>query len=359
MANQAIAQQPAYLSVTGPCNLEFPTDHGPHPGYRTEWWYYTGNLKSESGNRYGFQLTFFRNQITPSGAKKKWPRPSSSWRSQQVYIGHAAISDISNKQHVQAEVMAREALGMAGGVFRSGHTDVFINNWSARIGPVIHFLKADTDDFGFDLKLKPAKMPVLHGDGGYSQKGASPEQASCYYSISRLQTTGVLRLADKSERAAGLSWMDHEYGTAAMGPDLKGWDWFSLQQSDQTEIMIFLLRKKDGELSSMSSGTFVDASGQIRHLTRDDFELTVLDSWKSRHSKAVYPARWQLRIFPLSIDVVVTPTMADQEMRATQSTGVIYWEGSVSLTGKRNGELIEGWGYVEMTGYHRPFDAPI
>jgi predicted secreted hydrolase len=360
LTSRAIAQDPqAYLPVTEPCHLAFPDDHGPHPGYRTEWWYYTGNLKSEAGHRFGFQLTFFRNQIKPSAAKKKWPQPASAWRTQQIYIGHAAISAISNKQHLHAEIMRREALGMAGAQFDSGQTRIFIENWYADIAPSHHWLKASTDKFSFDLSLKPTKVPVLHGNGGYSQKGSSPERASCYYSFSRLQTEGIISFGGKTRRVEGLSWMDHEYSSELLEPDLIGWDWFSLQLADRTEIMIFLLRKKDGTLGVTSSGTFVKASGQTRHLNKDDFRVDIIARWKSPHTKAVYPAGWRIKIFPLAIDLQVTPAIADQEMKTKLSTGIIYWEGSVSIQGKKNNKPIEGRGYVEMTGYAKSFDAPI
>ena len=112
-----------YLSITGSCNLEFPIDHGAHPGYRTEWWYYTGNLHSQAGDRYGFQLTFFRRQISPPGAAKAWPGPPSAWRTQQIYSAHAAVSDIAGKRHLQAELVSREALTMAGVLHRPPEMD--------------------------------------------------------------------------------------------------------------------------------------------------------------------------------------------------------------------------------------------
>jgi predicted secreted hydrolase len=346
-----------YLSVTGPCNLEFPRDHGPHPGYRTEWWYYTGNLKADIGDRYGFQLTFFRSQISPSGAKKKWPNPPSAWRTQQIYLGHAAVVDISAKRQFQAEQVARNALGMAGASQESGVSTIFIKNWLAQIGPHSHILKAQTDKFSYELTLKAAKPPVAHGLAGYSRKGSTPERASCYYSFTRLICEGNLTVGGKTIRVHGLSWMDHEFTTAPLEPAITGWDWFSLQLSDQTEVMIFLLRKEGGGLNPASSGTFVDASGKTRHLKKDEFEIDVQDEWTSPKSHAVYPARWQLTIFPLSVEINILPNLSDQELQTTESTGVTYWEGSVSIEGTRNGAPIEGAGYVELTGYAKPFDA--
>jgi predicted secreted hydrolase len=348
-----------FLSVTGPCNLEFPRDHGPHPGYRTEWWYYTGNLTSENGNRYGFQLTFFRSQISPPGSEKNWPQPPSAWRTQQIYLGHAAISDISGKHHLQAECVSREALDMAGSDRNEGKTAIFIRDWSLHIGSNHHVIKVTTDEFAFELSLTPVKQPVLHGDAGYSRKGSTPERASCYYSFTRLNTKGILSKEGKTELVEGVSWMDHEFSTAVLEAGLAGWDWFSLQLSDKTEVMCFLLRKDDGGLSPVSSGTFVDAFGATRHLANDDFKLEVLETWKSPTSNAVYPAKWRLLIFPLSIQLTIVPNLADQEMQTLKSTGVTYWEGSVSLKGTKEGFAIIGQGYVELTGYAGSFDAPM
>jgi predicted secreted hydrolase len=350
---------PDFLSVTGPCNLVFPKDHGPHPGYRTEWWYYTGNLLAESGDRYGYQLTFFRSQISASGTQKKWPQPASAWRTQQVYLAHAAISDISAKRHLQAELVTRGALGMAGASNKSGQTTIFIKNWSAQINPSRHILKAVTDDFSYDLTLQPVKPPVLHGQSGYSRKGSTPERASCYYSLARLIAKGSLKIDGKEVAVEGLSWMDHEYSTAPLEPGIVGWDWFSLQLSDQTEIMLFLLRQENGGINPTSSGTFVDRSGKAQHLTKENFSVEVLDHWKSPKSGAVYPAGWRLNVFPLAIELTIVANLSDQEMQTAASTGVTYWEGSVSAHGKVAKQPIKAGGYIELTGYAQSFSAPL
>jgi predicted secreted hydrolase len=351
------AESENYYPVTGPCHLEFPKDHGPHPGYRTEWWYYTGNLYSQSGERYGYQLTFFRRQISPPGAAKYWPPRPSAWRTQQIYLAHAAITDISQKKHLQAEQVSREALKMAGASQENERSIIFVNNWSALIGPKGHQLKVKSDEFSFDLTLVSLKPLVLHGQEGYSSKGKSSESASCYYSYTRLETKGKLTIEGKIIDVKGFAWMDHEFSTAMLEPDLKGWDWYCLQLSDQTEVMAFLLRNARGGISAASSGTFVNRQGQKRHLGKDDFAVTVLDTWKSPHSRAVYPSQWGMQIFPYALDLNILPNISDQEMRTSKSTDVIYWEGSVSISGTKSGQPIVGQGYVELTGYAKPFDV--
>jgi predicted secreted hydrolase len=200
---------------------------------------------------------------------------------------------------------------------------------------------------------------VLHGDAGYSRKGQSPERASCYYSFTRLQADGTLTLDGTPHRVRGTAWMDHEFSTAALQPGITGWDWFSLQLSDRTEIMIFLLRQHDGNLNPASSGTYVTPSGQPRHLSREDVHIEALDFWTSPHTGARYPVKWNVRIAPFNYEFIVTASLADQEMRTARSTGVVYWEGSVRAQGTRQGKPVDGVGYVELTGYDKPFDAPM
>jgi predicted secreted hydrolase len=348
-----------FLSVNGPCNLVFPEDHGSHPGYRTEWWYYTGNLEAENSNRYGFQLTFFRSQINAPGDEKRWPQPHSAWRTRQIYLGHAAITDILKNRHLQSELMARETLKMAGVIPKTTGTLVFIKDWSANIGADRHLLKAVTDAFSYELTLKPAKPPVLHGQAGYSRKGSTPERASCYYSLTRLKTDGVLTVGGRKTAVRGFSWMDHEFSTAPLEPGIIGWDWFSLQLSDQTEIMLYLMRNEQGRFSQAASGTFIDVSGRSRPLTKDDFRVDVLDTWKSPHSRAVYPVRWRLTVFPLAIQLTAKANIPDQEMQTQATTGVTYWEGSISIKGSVGKYPVKGSGYAELTGYAQAFNAPM
>jgi predicted secreted hydrolase len=348
-----------YLSVTGPCDLQLPKDHASHQGYRTEWWYYTGNLKSALGKRYGFQLTFFRRRIIPSESEEKWPTPASAWRTGQIYLAHAAISDLDGKHHFYAQDMGRGVLGIAGEYRDNDTIRIFVKKWSARIGPKVHQLKVISDPFSFDLDLTSVKPAVFHGKKGYSRKGSTPESASCYYSLTRLETNGQVTLAGKTFAVNGLSWMDHEFSTAPLEPGLVGWDWFGLQLSDNTELMIYLLRQKDGGFNPASSGTYIRSNGKTKHLFGHDIEVTVTDTWNSPNSGAVYPARWRLRIPSPALDLIIAPNLADQEMKTKESIGVTYWEGSVSVRGIKTGRQINGQGYVELTGYAKAFDAPL
>lgn len=351
-SGEILAEDKDFLSITGPCDLEFPRDHGSHPGYRTEWWYYTGNVRSKSGQDFGFQLTFFRVQISLPGVQNDWPSPASTWRTQQIYMAHAAVSDIEKKRYVRSEMTLRETLGMAGVVQTQTGFKVFAKNWSASMDEKMHRLEVDADDFSYRLTLTPLKPPILHGDRGYSRKGATAERASCYYSISRLKTAGTLSIANSPVSSVeGLAWMDHEFSTAPLEPGIIGWDWFSIALDDHTELMVYFLRLENGSAHPASSGTFIDAMGGARHLPRNSFQLEVLATWKSPESGAEYPAKWRLKVLPISLNLTVASNLADQEMVTPESTNITYWEGSVSAEGKRGGDPVKGSGYVEMTGY--------
>ena len=343
-----------YLRVDGPCDFVFPRDHGEHPGYRMEWWYYTGNLTTESGARYGFQLTFFRTQISPSDQEEA-AAVRSAWRTKQLYFAHTALSSIDDSRFDYEEKMSRGAVGLAGVERRDDSVRIFLGPWSAMMEPGIHRLKAATDRFGLDLDLIPTKPPISHGIHGYSLKGLKPESASCYYSFTRLKTTGSINMDGKSVPVNGTAWMDHEFSSAPLEENLTGWDWFSIQMNDDTELMIYLLRRKDNNNSDASSGTFIGRSGESYHLDKEDFHVEVLDHWKSERSGALYPSRWRIRVFPMRLELTVVPNSADQELITERTTRINYWEGSVSVKGRRADRSIDGVGYVEMTGYAEPF----
>jgi len=345
-----------YRTVTGPCGFVFPRDHGPHSDFRTEWWYYTGNLGDPSGKRYGFQLTFFRSQLAEPGSEKTWPQNPSAWRTKDLFLAHAALSDLERKRFYHDERVSRSGAGLAGVTQAKEDTEIFVGNWSALIGSDTHQLKAAARDFALDLLCEPVKPPTAHGAGGYSLKGKRPESASCYYSFTRLEAGGSIIVHGTPVPVRGTAWMDHEFTSAPLEDDLEGWDWFSLQFDDRTELMIYLLRQKTGGNSPSSSGTFVKASGEAVRLSHKDFQVDVLERWKSPRSGAAYPSRWRIRVIPLNLELSIVPNLPDQELVTEKSTRVTYWEGSVSVSGRSPLNPVSGVGYVEMTGYARPFN---
>jgi predicted secreted hydrolase len=348
-----------YRHVTGPCRFEFPRDHGAHPGYRTEWWYYTGNLAAEDGRRFGFQLTFFRRQLRPSAVRQEWPQPASAWRTDQVFLAHAALTDFEAGRHHAAEDMARGALGLAGAAQDGDTVRVFLGGWEAVIGPRKHRLAMRVEDFGFDLDLVPVKPPVAHGEEGYSRKGTDPSRASCYYSFTRLQTAGTLRLGAQAFRVAGLGWMDHEYSTAPLEPGIRGWSWFSLQFDNGAELMLFLLNRDNGGFHPASSGTLVTADGRVRAVPLGRIRADALRRWTSPATGAVYPLAWRLRISDPALDLSIRTPLDDQEMQTAKTTGVTYWEGSITAEGRFGDQAVKGRGYMELTGSKQAMDEKL
>jgi predicted secreted hydrolase len=276
-----------------------------------------------------------------------------------MVIGHAAVTDLNQQVHRSADIAARDALDLAG-VRREDETVVvYCRGWQARIGAEAHRLRADADRFALDLTLTPQKPPVLHGQSGYSRKGSARDRASCYYSFTRLAAAGKIHIGNRTCTVSGSAWMDHEFSTAPLEPGLVGWDWFSLQLSDRTELMLYFLRKADGTFHPASAGTFVDAAGRSTDLGAEQFSVQVLDRWKSPTSGAVYPVAWRLSVSPLHLTLKVQARVRDQEMDTRHTTGVVYWEGSVAAEGTAADRPVSGSGYAELTGYARPFDAPM
>jgi predicted secreted hydrolase len=349
-----------WFYVTGPCHLKFPEDHGPHPGFRTEWWYYTGNVSDNKGVEFGFQLTFFRRQIGNGSIDiSQRSREVSPWRTQQLILAHAALTEISEKKHHQAELMARQALDIAGAFQKGDSIQIFLRNWSLNLTPQNHILKVYSGDFSFEFSLFPMKNPVLHGDHGYSRKGRLEESASCYYSFTRLKAQGEIKIGSKKYEVDGLAWMDHEFSTNPLESDLVGWDWFSIQLDNQTELMAYFLRKKDGTFSEATSATFVTMSEDSIHVAKKDIDLKTVNTWKSEQTGGIYPSQWNLKIPKLKLELVIKAAVADQEMLTPETTRVTYWEGSVFVEGFQNGQPVSGKGYAELTGYVEPLDVPM
>ena len=323
--------------------LQFPRDHGSHPEYRIEWWYYTGNLEAADGRRFGYQVTFFRIGVDPA------PTNPSRWAVRDLHMAHLAVTDISTTQHMTAERFDRGGAGWAGA--RERTLDVWNGDWRAELDGEAHRLRAADGSFGVDLRLEAGKPPTLHGHEGLSRKGAEPGNASHYYSMTRMPTTGQLRLDGELIDVTGASWMDHEFGTTFLEPGQVGWDWFSLQLDDGTDLMIYEFRRGDGEPDDFSSGTWVGANGAVTRLDRDQFMLVPGRRWSSPTSGAAYPVEWRVDVPSRQAELTVEALVDAQELDTANSTGVTYWEGAVTVRGRIGEREIQGRGYLEMTGY--------
>ena len=271
----------------------------------------------------------------------------------QAFFFHGAWSDIGSQFFLYDEAQGQDVRRNADGatsklnVHVRSHELVDEGNGSWRA-------TFDVQGVQFDLELKPEREPVLHGkDPGLAVKGTQPGEASYYYSVTRLRTTGTLRESGSSraEQVEGSSWFDHEFGTTQIGEGTTGWDWFSVALSDGNDLMLYALRRKDGTMQPASSGTILHPDGRAEFLTQDQFSLEVTSSWTSPHTAAQYPAAWRVRIPSHELDLVVQPLVADQELQTPRTTRVTYWEGATKWRGTHRGIPVEGTGYVELAGY--------
>ncbi len=343
MANREIE---GYARAIAPREFIFPDDYGPHPEFQTEWWYYTGNLTTENGRHFGFQFTIFRNSISPDST----PR-SSPWATNQIYMGHFALTDVEGKRFYSFERFSRSANNLAGA--KANPFRVWLEDWkvesteadSNTATPVIR-VRASENDISLNINLKSTKPIVLHGDHGLSQKGPERGKASYYYSFTRLTTRGEIQIKDNSFNVQGLGWLDREWSTSALSKDQVGWDWFSLQLHDGSEIMYYQIRKHNGLADEFSSGTLIEKDGSTRTITLQDISLEVLNYWTSPRS-GKYPSRWRLSIPKEKLILEIIPYLANQEL----DVSIRYWEGAVQIKGISDGKSIEGRGYVELTGY--------
>jgi predicted secreted hydrolase len=324
--------------------FEFPLDHGPHPEYQTEWWYYTGNLTANGGERFGYQLTFFRRAMIPAEQRQE---RQSSWAADQVYLAHFTITDVDGRKFKAFEKLSRGAAGIAGAQGEPLY-QVWIENWSVeQIDSKRYRMRASVGDAALDLLLLDRKGPSLQGENGYSQKGPEPGNASFYYSLSRLETTGQIRINQNMYDVEGYSWMDHEFSTSALSEGQVGWDWFALQLDNDSELMVYTIRQEDGSIDPYSRGTLILPDGELHHFNQSDFSITVTDTWRSPHSGAIYPAAWTIEVPSADIRLEVRPLLNDQELNLS----FVYWEGAVEISGEHAGQKVTGRGYVELTGY--------
>lgn len=350
----------AFSGTTGNCNarefkqalpgyrFQFPRDHASHDDYRTEWWYYTGHLTTDDHRHFGYELTFFRNGVGNVSEKD-----TSPWKLSNVYLAHFAVSDIDKKQFHYFQKLNRGGLGPAGANEENYY--VFNESWFVEQLGKNTILRAEAPGYGLHLELNSLKPEAIHGVNGVSQKASCKGCASHYYSLTRLVSQGYIYIDKKPLAVSGISWMDHEFGSNQLTSEQVGWDWFSIQLSDNTDIMLYLMRSAKGGIDSNSSGTVVRPDGTTRHLTSTDFSIAVERHWQSPNSKGNYPMGWQIDIPSEQCKLKITSAFEGQELQTDKSTGVTYWEGASSVAGQLTGKAVKGDAYVEMTGYSARF----
>lgn len=328
-----------FARAIDPREFVFPRDHGAHPDYRSEWWYYTGNLRTRTGRRFGYQLTIFRLALRPQAPPRR-----SAWAANQVYMAHFALTDVSADRFHAHERFARGALGLAGA--QGQPVRVWLEDWNISLDGTVWRLRAAHGDLGLDLALTPKKPIVLQGERGLSRKSAEHGNASYYYSITRLETQGTVTVAGERHAVSGLSWMDREWSTSALAPDQAGWDWFALQLSNGYDLMYYRLRRRDGSIDPFSAGSLVDPAGKLARLSAKEVQVEAVETWRSPQGIR-YPTRWRVRVPQHQLDLDVRAAIPQQTLDLT----VRYWEGAVDVRGRNADRAVEGSGYLEMTGY--------
>jgi predicted secreted hydrolase len=337
----AAGAPPSYREALPGYHFSFPRDHFEHPDFQTEWWYYTGNVWSRDGHRFGFELVFFR-EGNRAGARDN----RSAWRIDDLYVAHTALTDVDGKRFLAHERLNRAGPGIAGARFEQQR--VWNGNWSAAwSGQDKQTLDAFAEDFSFHLDCSPVKPFVMNGENGLSQKAPGLGHASYYVSFPLLTATGAIRTGGRSYAVSGQAWMDHEWFTHQLDASQAGWDWFSIQLDDHTELMLFDLRRTDGTTDPFSSGTFIARDGRAQHLRASEFTLKPLAWWAGPKSEARYPIAWSISVPALHLQLECRAALPDQELVFTR--GPRYWEGAVDYNGSAHGV-----GYLEMTGYDRP-----
>ena len=328
-----------YETADGAIPFEFPRDHGAHDRFKTEWWYYTGNLKTDTGRHFGYQLTFFRQglacEVAPPGEN------TSEWQTRQLYFAHFAVTDTREKRFHSGMRMNRDSLGISGAL--SDPFEVWIDDWQVTEKEGVLMMSARHERVSVQLQLTREKPMILQGDNGFSRKGRDDFNASYYYSLPRLATRGDIRIEDITYPVTGLSWFDHEWSTSALSADVVGWDWFSVHLDDGRDLMVCRVRNAEGAANGYGFGSVSRVDGSFVILSEDEFQIRVTDHWKSPESGTTYPSSWEILVPDHDISLNVVPVIPNQEHVRLFA----YWEGAARF----EGDSVSGMGYVEMTGY--------
>ncbi|MCK5647814.1 MAG: hypothetical protein KAI22_02955, partial [Gammaproteobacteria bacterium] len=358
LGSSTSGQDRGFKQVLQPREFHFPQDHLAHQAYKTEWWYFSGNLSTgnlqehDNVRKFAYQFTLFRFALH---ADNRSPQAAASaWRSNNIYMAHIALTDINQQKFYQQERFSRDGLALAGvGKKDDGSLQFWLNDWQ------VTSLKADqlfplklhinNKEFALNLQLEPAKPIVLQGEQGFSQK--SSQHASYYYSYTRLKSRGNIKIGDRNFQVSGDSWFDREWSTSSLGQDQQGWDWFALHLNDGSDLMLYQMRKKDGSKDTYSSGIVVDSQGKSKRLQASEFQIEAIDFWQSPVSGVRYPISWLLLIPEKNINLTVSAQVKQQEWSKAAGFSFNYWEGSVVVKGTKDQQPVSGSGYLEMTGY--------
>jgi predicted secreted hydrolase len=326
-----------YAMVTPGNPMAFPRDYGSHPNFRTEWWYVTGWLSTQSGESLGFQITFFRTR--PDIAADN----PSAFAPRQLLIAHCAISDPKRGRLWQDQRIRRAGFGLAEAV--QGDTEVWIDDWSLKRRAGVYEAKIAAEDFAIGVELADTQPPLINGDAGVSRKGPEPASASYYYSLPHMTVAGNITRGGEPTRVTGEAWFDHEWSSEYLDDAAQGWDWIGINLDHGAALMAFRIRGVDGSVR-WAGGTYRGGDGKVDILQAAAVRFDAVRTWTSPRTGSQYPVEW--RVDAGSHRFVLRPLMDDQENDTRLSTGAIYWEGAVRAY---EAERPVGRGYLELTGY--------
>jgi predicted secreted hydrolase len=355
IADVVVGEASTLRDGTEHAGVELPRDLYAHENSQTEWWYYTGHMRTASGHGFGFELVFFKRRTDLD----RFGVVPLRLIANPLYLAHFAITDESRKR------FRYEHRKSAGGMFdlpataSEKHYHLRLGNWTVREAHGTHILRATLgDDLIFEVALKSSKPAALNGHEGVGVSFKDAGEASRYFSFTRMAAEGDITWHGETEHFTGSAWMDREFGTWRTTENQKGWDWFSIQFETGAEVMVYHLRNSAGRPSPFSSGTYVDQRGVQTHLAHEDFILEATSRWQSPHTGATYPSGWRLRVPRFGIDVTVKPVMQDQELDTRGTTMIVYWEGVCIVRGHHGEQATKGRAYVELVGYDRSHEQP-
>lgn len=322
--------------------MQFPRDFGSHPDLKTEWWYITGHARNTAGREFGFQLTFFRSRIDATQAMR------SGFAAKQLIFAHAAMTDLEGRVLLHDQRIARAGFGIASA--SETDTDVRLRDWSLTRQPDGRYdARIPAAGFVLDLRFKPMQPVLLQGDRGLSRKGPDEAQASYYYSVPQLGSSGRITLKGEVFDVTGTAWLDHEVSDALLHPEAVGWDWIGMNLDDGSALTAFHLRRRDGS-ALWAGGSMRTGDGALRIFKPDEVRFDAEATWTSPRTQARYPTRWRVQTPGGTFSV--RALLDDQELDSRGSTGAVYWEGLSDLVDAAG--LRVGRGYLEMTGYAAP-----
>jgi predicted secreted hydrolase len=355
LADAVVGPASTLRDGTEHAGVELPRDLYAHADAQTEWWYYTGHMQTASGRRFGFELVFFKRRTDLD----RFGVVPLRLIANPLYLAHFALTDESRGRFRYEHRKSANGPFDAPALTGAGRYFLRLGDWTVREAHGLHLLRATLgDDLVFEAALRPAKPAALNGREGVGVSFKDHGEASRYFSYTRMAAEGDITWHGETEHFTGEAWMDREFGTWRTTDNQKGWDWFSVQLSTGAELMVYHIRDAAGRPSGFSSGTYVDAEGKATHLSREDFELTPTEHWKSPHTGATYPSGWRLSVPRFAVDISVTPVLKDQELDTRGTTMIVYWEGACTVSGRHGDSDATGRAYVELVGYDRSHESP-